>query len=291
MTPRWLLLACTLGACASAAPCPRAPDDVAAEAAAAADDAPSPTTIALTDFRAGLMTVEVEVGGATRTMLFDTGAGITAISPAVVEAIGCEPYGRLTGHRQTDERLDMPLCPEAALTVGDLETRVAPVGVFDIAPLMPPDWPRVDGVIGLNAFAGQRVTLDLACRQLIVGGEAPPAARPARARIARETDGVAVGVFLAARTDRPEVHAWLQVDSANTGPVLVAQHIAERLGVREDAATLDVAGFGARDVEVAVMDLIHDGNLGASYLRGYALSVDLATGDAAVAPTACPTDD
>jgi hypothetical protein len=286
-TSSLLALVASLLGCGGVAPSPGAP--ASTEPVADAPAQPSePFTVDLAAYRAGLRSVQVEVGGESRRLLFDTGAGITAVSPAVAEAIGCEPYGRLTGHRQTDERLDMPLCPEVTLTIGGRPLALAPAGVFDVDALLPEDWPRVDGVVGLNAFAGRVVALDLGCGELEVDAAVPTNAEPVRVRVARETEGVGLAVYAAVDTTRPDASAWFLLDSGNTGPVLVAEHIAELLAVEgEGAHRLDFSGFGSRETPVAVMDLIHDGNIGAAFLAEHRLYLNLAAGTAAVTPSGC----
>ena len=46
-------------------------------------------------------TVQVAIAGKERTLLLDSGGGLTLISPRVAADLGCQPHGRFTAHRMT----------------------------------------------------------------------------------------------------------------------------------------------------------------------------------------------
>src|SRR6185312_848153 len=56
------------------------------------------------------LTVRATVSGQTRTFACDSGEGVSMISPELAQAIGCKPWGQVTGFRMTGERLDAPPC-------------------------------------------------------------------------------------------------------------------------------------------------------------------------------------
>ncbi len=236
--------------------------------------------VALHEYQAGLQTIQFEIGGETRTLLFDTGAGITAISPALADAVGCSPYGRLTGHRMSGERIDMPLCDGVQLRIAPslvLEPEV--VGVFDVASKLPPSWPKLDGVVGLDSFIGRALTIDTSCGHIIVS--APRYGEwgeEVRVRASRPAQGLALDIHVAVPTDGGTL--WFILDTGNTGPVIVAQHGASLLGLENSASSLNLAipGFSRKTpTEVVTKDIIRDGNLGASYLKPWRLQMDLAS--------------
>ena len=72
--------------------------------------------IPLSRYGAKQFTVEAEVAGRKRTFLFDTGEGVTMVSPALAKEIGCDPWGNVTAFRMLGERLDLN---------GELVARVA----------------------------------------------------------------------------------------------------------------------------------------------------------------------
>ena len=69
--------------------------------------------------------------------MFDTGGGISYISPSFAQTVGCKVWGQITGFTLTAQRLDMPRCDGLAF---DLQGRTfnAPIaGVFDIMKVAP----------------------------------------------------------------------------------------------------------------------------------------------------------
>ena len=59
---------------------------------------------------AGIETIKATVDGKEGTYLFDSGIGTSGVTPAVAAAIGCKPWGKITGFRATGERVDLPRC-------------------------------------------------------------------------------------------------------------------------------------------------------------------------------------
>jgi len=130
-------------------------------AATAAPLPPSDTlTLALEPYFRELRTVRVSAGGESLRLLFDTGGGATLVTPEVAIRRGCQPYGRDVGHRMTGERVEFQQCEALDLPLGVWQNRIEPVAVFDVNGLLPPELPRLDGVLALDAFRGQVVSLD-----------------------------------------------------------------------------------------------------------------------------------
>src|SRR5690606_26235398 len=124
-----------------------------------------PSVIPLGDYF-GIRTVEVTVAGETGPFLLDTGGGVTVISPALAEKAGCRPFGQITGHRLSGERLTMPRCDNLALTLGDETLTVPSAGIFDLGSLLPPDAPRIEGVVALDVLVERPFTLELGAGRL-----------------------------------------------------------------------------------------------------------------------------
>jgi len=229
---------------------------------------PAPEVLALSPFmKTELRTVEVSVGGRPLRFLFDTGGGITVISPQVAELVGCMPAGRLTAHRMSGERIDAPRCDAVPLRLGSVAL-VPDAIVMDLAKLMPPEWERVDGLVSLQTIEELPFTLSLAENQLVLEtrsslAERVSAMEPQTFRVARPAGGAAVDVFV-----QPRAGLWMILDSGNIDRVVLAPHAAKQLG---DGATFE--GLPARE-----LDIIYDGNLGTSYLSKRVVSVDLAGG-------------
>lgn len=242
----------------------------------------APRTVALGDFY-GLRTIQVTVGGQTGDFILDTGGGITVISPALAEKAGCTPWAQITGFRLTGERLTMPRCDGLAMDAGG-EALVAPsAGVFDLAPLLPPDAPRIEGLVALDSLATQPFTLELKAGRLTFETPTSLAARVAEAtevpiRFHRQAGGISLTTM--ARVPTPQGDLWMQLDSGSDAPVLVARTSAAPLGLdpetpRQPLRLVVTEGLAA-DVDARVRDMIIDGNIGLPVMRDWVMTFDLA---------------
>lgn len=265
----------------------------AADSATPAASASPAAAIELGDFMGRLRSVRVSIAGQEGTFLVDTGGGVTFASPAFAERIGCKPWGRITGFRLTGERLDLPRCEGVAIGLPDGRT-LAPrtIGVLDLAPLLPPDAPAVDGSLALDALDGQVFTLDLRAGTLVFETAETLAARTAGAievpvRVARfGSSARGVGAYALSKTARGDL--WLEIDSGGGAPVLLRDTIAGDAGADPSDAkaqpfALALSGRDGRgmDADVAlqtravVRDMIHDGVIGVPVLVHWRLTFDL----------------
>lgn len=242
-----------------------------------------------------MMTLRAQVRGHEGRFVFDTGGGVTYVSPEFAQKIGCKPWGQLSGFVLTGQRLDMKRCDNLTFYI-DRHPFTAPIaGVFDLGKFMPPDAPKIDGSIGLDVFAGSAVTLSLAERTLTV--ESPESlkarifeGREVPVRLVREVEGVALAVVVGVITS--EGTAWMELDSGNGGANVIAGHIAPLLnlksGVKEpQPANFKLAG-GVRVTGDARVNetLIMDGNIGTRFMIDWNVTLDLAQGRAWLSPAA-----
>ena len=260
-------------------------------ALAAASAASAPAVLPLRPYLARQATINVAIGGRTGTFLFDTGEGTTAIGPEFARSIGCRPWGRITGYRMSGEALGAAHCDGLAMDVSGRRFAVPTAIVFDIGALIGSGVPHVDGAVGLDAFAGETITIvPRAC--IIVENAASLAARIPHAtalpvRIVRDAEGTALSVDGAVPT--PDGTAWMELDTGNGGSNVVANVIAPLLGLAPNIATA-VDGTFALANGIAVRgplrtrDLILDGDIGARFLNDWTLTLDLANGRAWMAP-------
>lgn len=236
--------------------------------------------------------IRAVIGGVERRLLLDTGAGITLLSPGVLQATGCTPWGRHTGFNMFGKRLDGPHCDDVAVQIAGQSYTAPAVGRVNLAALNPAD-SLLDGIAGLDLFDGRAITLDLAHGRLTVESPASLAARiatmrPLPIRIKREVDGLAVAVSAAVPTAQGRL--WMELDSGNGGTVLVSKPVARLVG-------LDSAAQGAQHADFEVLpgvrvrtesaftpDMIMDGNLGMPFLRQWLVTLDLRNGRAWIAP-------
>jgi hypothetical protein len=226
-----------------------------------------------------LFTTKVEVGGETRTFLVDTGGGMTVLVPELAVAAGCTAGAPLTGFRMSGERIDAPRCEGATLSVAGWRSPPHTVLLLDINTMLPPDWPRLDGLLSLATFDKHIVTVDLG-RGVFIIDDIQPAAQPARIRIERSVTGLALGVFVASRHGNRDY--WFEVDTGSNGAVILNAAVAKDIaaGAADASGRMPIelrldAGSPIATTAVA-RDLRFDGNLGLETLGTWSITIDLA---------------
>jgi len=240
-----------------------------------------------------MMTLRARVRGHEGSFIFDTGGGVTYVSPGFAQTIGCKPWGQLSGFVLTGQRLDMQRCDNLTFDIEDHNFSAPIAGVFDLMKFMPPNVPKIDGSIGLDLFAGRAVTLRLADRTLTVESEASLRQRMRKGkeisvRLVRELEGIALAVVVGVVTR--EGTAWMELDSGNGGANVIAKHIAPLLNLKTDVKGPQPAKFvlvGGISVggDARVNDtLIMDGNIGTRFMIDWDVTLDLAKGRAWLTP-------
>jgi hypothetical protein len=254
----------------------------------------SPAVISLRRGPGHLRTLRVLVGGDSADYLFDTGGGVTVISPQDSALVGCVPGGRGFGVRLTGEALTGRNCANVTIGAGPLQV-TTDAGVMDLAKLLGPNAPRVRGLISLNAFEGRTITLDLAREQLIVETPASLAERvktmtAVPARIATGEHGGQLTAYVGVRAQNGAM-LWLEWDSENNASTLMAPYSIALLGgdSASRASDLRVALAPGRSAIIPVLrkdNMIHDGVLSAGFIERSVWTVDLAHGRMWVGPIA-----
>ena len=240
-----------------------------------------------------MMTLRAQVRGYEGSFVFDTGGGVTYISPAFAQTIGCKPWGQLSGFVLTGQRLDMQRCDDLKFEIDGRNFSAPIAGVFDLMKFMPANVPKIDGSIGLDLFAGRAVTLSLAQRTLIVESAASLKQRmrtgkQISVRLVRELEGIALAVVVGVVT--PEGTAWMGLDSGNGGANVIAKHIAPLLNLKTDVkqpqpATFMLVGGVPVSGDARVNEtLIMDGNIGTRFMIDWDLTFDLDKGRAWLTP-------
>ena len=250
-----------------------------------------------------LQTVQADVHGKTVPFLFDTGGGLTFVTPETTTLLGCQPFGQATGYRADGDKIAFPRCGPADLRIGGYDTNDE-VGVFDLMAMIRkqveharqqghdvPMPPTLGGLVGLSSFRGQVVTLDYAHDRIVV--ETPQsmhariaAMKPLEVRLATLPSG-AIEVFVQARAAKGTL--WLQLDSGNNGPTFLAPHAIEQLGLdlpkgESKQVDLDLTHFHRVPATVARRDMIYDGQLGIGLISKLVITLDLQHGKAWAAP-------
>ena len=234
----------------------------------------------------GLRTVQVTVNGHRSPFLFDTGAGLTVLTPESAGYAGCTPFGLDTGFRDDGGKVTSSRCGPAALEIGRYRVD-GEVAEFDLLKLLGKGAPPVGGIVGLESFEGRALTIDLAHDRVTIETPRSLALRiggmhPVNVRIVRGAAGDVVP-FIEVRAKTGTL--WMEVDSGNNGPVFLAPHAQQQLGISipqhgKRPLDLDVIGLGPVPVTVATRDLIYDGQLDPAFLRHMELTVDIARGRA-----------
>ena len=240
-----------------------------------------------------MMTVRTKVRGHEGLFMFDTGGGLSYISPSFAQTVGCKVWGQITGFVLTGQRLDMPRCDGLEFDIQRQHLQAPIAGVFDIMKFMPPNVPKLDGSIGLDVFAGRAITLSLAEKELTLESRASLSLRQKRGkevpiRLVREAEGIALAVVVGVVT--PEGTAWMEIDSGNGGANVIAKHIAPLINVQTakkepQPASFSLVGGIPVTGNVRVNEtLIMDGNIGTRFLINWDLTLDLKNGRAWLAP-------
>jgi hypothetical protein len=227
------------------------------------------------------------VRGHEGLFLFDTAGGISLLSPDFAKKIGCDSWGRISGHRMMGDRLDAPRCDNVPVDLGDATFDLPVVALVDITKFLPEGATPVDGSLALDMFDGRVVTLDFPGRRLIVEtpaslAERTKTAKEVPAKLAREIQGRALAVNVGVPTRKGML--WMELDSGNGGTVLVAAPYAELVGLKRDVEQPQQADFAVTDefratgMAFAPDKMILDGNLGMPFLRDKVVTFDLARG-------------
>ncbi|HEV2271904.1 MAG TPA: aspartyl protease family protein [Steroidobacteraceae bacterium] len=233
-----------------------------------------------------LRTLQVTVNGHESPFIFDTGAGMTVLTPEEVRYAACTPFGQVTGFRADGGKVISARCGPVTLTVADYRVE-REVAEFDLAKLLGKGAPPIGGILGLASFDGRAVTLDLAHDRVTIETRRSLARRirgmrPISVRIVRGAGGDVVP-FIEARAKTGTL--WMEVDSGNDGPVFLAPYAQRQLGISipvhgKRALDLDVIGLGPVPVTAGSRDMIYDGQLDPAFLRQIQLTIDFGRGKA-----------
>lgn len=231
--------------------------------------------------------IRASINGVEGSFLFDTGEGLSTITPSFAAKIRCKPWGQISGFRMSGERVDTPHCDNIQLVAGGKQMRVSVVGVLDLMKFLGRDAPPIDGALGLDAFVGSKITI--VPRKSLIIETAKSFARRIRngnelpVRMVRDAEGLALSLDGAVPT--PSGVAWMELDTGNGGSLVIGNHIAPLLGMATDvkkpiSLTFKLANGLVVEGNARSRDLIMDGNIGAQFLNHWQISFDLEKGRA-----------
>jgi hypothetical protein len=224
------------------------------------------------------------IGGQEGLFQFDTGGGLTVLTPQSASAAGCKQWSRLTGFRMRGDRIDVPRCDNVDIVVGSARLLLPTTGVWDLSAVLPAGAPPLGGSVGLDAFSGQAITVDLSHRRLVIETPTSLKARVAHSReipihVVREAEGYALTVMLGVETGSGRL--WFTLDSGNDAGLTIGRHVATLLGLDPQLSAaqpveLQLAGGVPLKGEAHSRELILDGNIGSPVIRHWLVTIDLA---------------
>lgn len=239
--------------------------------------------IAIEQYLGPSVAVQATVNGVPGRFIFDTGEGVTSITPAFAEKIGCRPWGQISGYQMAGRRIDMERCDDINVAIGKHHARRATVGVLDLMSLLPKDAPLLDGSIALDVFEGTAITIDQIGGRIVLETPSTLKKRIAGAieipvRPVRDAQGLALTFDAGVRT--PKGFAWMELDTGNFGGFIIGKHLAPVLGLdpnatHEQSLELDIGGKLKASSSAEIRDLIMDGNIGQRILHDRLLTLDL----------------
>ena len=233
-------------------------------------------------------TVEVMVNGKQRSFYFDSGGGISAISPALAKEIGCEPLGGMTAYNAGGVKFTVKRCEDVELNISGFTVK-RDVAVFDPMQFFPNAKGPVEGSIALDAFDNQALTMDLAGNRLIVETEKSFKNRIKTmnlltARTSREGGGATLDIFIAAST--PNGKIWMLADTGNTNKMLFTPSAQKQLGINFDGENsekiikpvkINLISLGEIEMDSREREMIYDGMLNYDLLIKLTLTADFKT--------------
>lgn len=261
---------------------------------------PQTTSVPLT-FIDHFAVVPVRVNGAVDTrMVLDTGIGVTVLSAALCQRVGCARGGEYTGERMSGQRITIPLARLASLSLAGREVKDLQIGIIDNPALLPPG---IDGILSLGFFEAAPFTLDYQAGALYLEDMQSLARREAAGSVVQlsiDRDAASVTAFMSLDLPNgPPVKT--EIDSGSDSLILDERFMA-RLGVAADATTTkridgtdetghsyarhfatiagSIAPTAAPQMKqegprVMFQRIIHDGLIGRSFLQGFAVTFDL----------------
>lgn len=242
-------------------------------------------TIHLEPFLKKGLKVRATINGKAGVFLFDTGGGVSNVTPEFAAAIGCKPWGQVTGFTMFARRIDTARCNQARISIGSYQAVPDTLGVFDINSLMPKGTEHIDGTIALDVFDGRAFEFSTANKSLTLLSTRDLKKRTAALHtfpihIVRDAEGMSLTVNLPVKTADGTV--WMEMDSGNTSPFTLINKPYAKLFALDDSNTkpqpmkltmLDGSPYAG---PAGVHDLILDGNLGSRFLERYDVIIDLA---------------
>ena len=225
--------------------------------------------IKLEEYFRGLKTIEVEIENETYNFLFDTGGGLTIVSPKVIEKVGRSAYGNFVGFRMSGEQVGWKLSDSLEIEIGGTIFFHNQVGIFDIMSLLPKEFEQIHGLISLKTFEKLIISLNLNENKLILETDRSFKKKIKNmdlipSRFANGPSGLELNIFLGTKSNNRLW--WFLFDSGNIGQAKISENIVKEwellLEGKESADNLiqlfEVAGDSI-EVPIVIDNIIYDG--------------------------------
>lgn len=249
---------------------------------------PKSVSIPFTTNPDGLVIVPATAGGTIPIhVIFDTGAGLDALAPSLVEKLRGKPLGEFSGFRMTGERIDIPLFVISELSVGPMVKKDAVVGSWDVL-----DKWHLDGIISVNDFRRQPFTFDCTNKVLIFETPKTLAQRRATGRSSplQFDDQREIALDLFAQFLIANLPGQCEIDTGSPSATANTRYMA-LLGIdkddkdvrkhegRYDTSLPQISLTAAPQVNIAhpsvsFSDIIYDCVVGIDFWAGKALTID-----------------
>lgn len=238
----------------------------------------SQTEITLEKYFRTLKTVKVEIEGKTYDFLFDTGGGITLISPTIAKEIDKEVYGNFVGFRMSGEKFESKLCDSVYIEIGGSIFFHSYVGIYDIMKLLPKEFKQLDGVISLKTFENERISLNLKENKLIVETEKSylkkiENMKLVKSQFASGPSGRELDIFTGILFNNH--YYWFLFDTGNIAQTKMSDNTAKEWGINpknesdstgKEEFTFEMAGDSI-SAQIIVDNIIYDGALSFDFIQ------------------------
>ena len=235
------------------------------------------TEISLENYFKTLKSVKVNIENRTYDFLFDTGGGITILSPKIVKEINKSTYGNSVGFRMSGEKIEWKLSDSLNIEIGGINFFHSYVGVFDVMSLLPEEFKRIDGVISLKTFEKTNVTLNLSKNILIVETEESMEEKIknmdlVQSRFVNGPNGSELNIFIGTQVNHRLW--WFLFDTGNIAQTIISTNIAGEWGLTYEEN--EITEIGKHKFEIAgdsiasptIIDkIIYDGALSFDFIH------------------------
>lgn len=242
------------------------------------------TEISLEDYFRTLKSVKVEIDNKKYNFLFDSGSGITTVSPNIIEELNKSAYGNNVGFRMSGEKVEMQLCDSLVIKIGGIDFYHPYVAVFDVMSLLPNEFERVDGIISMKTFENNEIILNLSDNKLIIETEGSfkekiDQMNSIPSRFTNGPNGSELDIFIGIKAY--DHLWWFLFDTGNIAKTKISRNIAQEweLPYQENEVTeigdykFELAGDSIAALTI-IDNIIYDGALSYDFIRQseYAIS-------------------